>query len=100
MSKRSGKWDVDAIRDPQGKTHRLTFLPYEGMEPYPTRWVLSGGYEEFFKSLREAQSRLKYLIKKGSIENAEIHKEVPQPNGGWAMVLEDEWADADARGRS
>jgi hypothetical protein len=94
------KWDYDDLRDAKGKGYMLRFLPYsetpDGREAETTigyhraprgyRW---GRWEEFFRTLPEAQKRMKFLVSHRTVEDIELRKAVP--GQGMCTVLLDEW---------
>jgi hypothetical protein len=94
---RAGHTNVSAsnFRSGKGANFKLSYLPYAGLEPYPSRFGF-GHYEEFFKTRHVAQTRMRHLIDQGIIEEAEIHQAVGP--GGHGLRLVDEWHDVGARG--
>ncbi len=84
-------WDYEALKDQEGKTFMLRFLPYsDGIDTvgYRRRGYGYGSYEEFFESEDAARARLKFLVDNNAIERAELLKAAP---GSRNFRLKDEW---------
>jgi hypothetical protein len=95
-------WDYADLRDADGKSFMLRFLPYLPDEavtvaigyPNPNRGYGYGRWEEFFRTESEARTRMEYLIASDAIEEVTLHREVP--GGGLCTVVLDAWSDSEA----
>lgn len=75
---------------------KISYLPYIGAvdpgtgERFGAEW---GEHESFFEDRAAAKRRFAELSAPDIIERAELNEIVPQPRGGWALRLVDEWRD-------
>jgi len=70
--------------------HLLSYLPYAGLEPYPSAFK-HGSYEEMFDSRAEADARLQALVSEGRVERAEIYQEDERYPFGRKLVFEHDY---------